>query len=719
MKRILTLLLALLLLTPMAHAATNDELEKDDWYVRSLVPVGETVYILASRGVGASLFGYHPGENQMKLISAEMAYAPYKSTETNQLLAFSELFSDGETLYGFDHLTSTVFRLEITETGVQAADTVKLATIDPMLNVSGNAATYQRAETVLAVNGRMLWLGNVRINAGYTRGLLNYDLTTGRVRQCVPPESISLMCAWENDKVLLLCGTGSLYAYDPVTDEITHVATLDSGAMAGNSCMAWSKELQRLVVQEATRLMSVALTGEISQVGFVPVYYPAQFVLAGNNLVMRDYDQLVTTALRQDFAAEHSLTIMDGDNWDLIADFSVHAGDLPYYLVNSRDNWPASTWFTMKDAPDMAIIDTPDEMARLVEAGLLLNLADYPELTECLDALYPVFRQTVSNETGVYGLPTYAISGDGWNIDRTVMNAMGLTEADLPTNLVDLCAFITRWNDEFAEKYPQYMPLNGGENLRQRMTEIILQRYIEYAQKDGALSFDTPLFRELLAAVDAMRTDKIEAAQSRSNPEQSDYATPLFWSGAALVGNHVGNTEDSAMVLTGLSLTAETPLMTLVHKMDAWVIRADSPNAEYAVSLLAEIIRQAETDGYKAVMLRQDASPVENPDWERTVAAIREDIARLEAARPESVYPAAVDNEIAYWRQYLESETGRYAVSPEYIAWYVEEVVPAIRIVRAGEIFTVNSTGNGALNRYIAGEINAEDLIAALVEVTP
>ena len=38
---------------------------------------------------------------------------------------------------------------------------------------------------------------------------------------------------------------------------------------------------------------------------------------------------------------------------------------------------------------------------------------------------------------------------------------MGLTEDDLPTNLIDLCAFITRWNDEWYddEDKANVMPL--------------------------------------------------------------------------------------------------------------------------------------------------------------------------------------------------------------------------------------------------------------------
>lgn len=91
----------------------------------------------------------------------------------------------------------------------------------------------------------------------------------------------------------------------------------------------------------------------------------------------------------------------------------------------------------------------------------------------------------MTQDGAVYGIPTYADSYNGWFINKEVMQAMGLTEADIPTSLTELCTFATRWNNEFVDKYPQYTLLNNTEEYRSRFLEEMLDAWVNRCQSQG------------------------------------------------------------------------------------------------------------------------------------------------------------------------------------------------------------------------------------------
>ena len=89
---------------------------------------------------------------------------------------------------------------------------------------------------------------------------------------------------------------------------------------------------------------------------------------------------------------------------------------------------------------------------------------------------------------------------------------MGLTMDDMPTNYVELCQFITKWNDEYLDEYPDYLPveLNGDSSVKRILFSNMVSDYLYYCQaKNEDVRFDTPIFREM------MRRDRQSAEGDR------------------------------------------------------------------------------------------------------------------------------------------------------------------------------------------------------------
>lgn len=94
----------------------------------------------------------------------------------------------------------------------------------------------------------------------------------------------------------------------------------------------------------------------------------------------------------------------------------------------------------------------------------------------------------------IFALPISVGGAYAFTINPKVFEEMGLTMDDIPTNFIDLCAFVTRWNDEFVEDYPNFAPLDSTEKYKDRMFRLALREWKGYCQATNQdLHFDDPI----------------------------------------------------------------------------------------------------------------------------------------------------------------------------------------------------------------------------------
>lgn len=753
MKRMLlrmaALALCLSLLAASALAADASILPKpaetdENYLIRDTETVGDAAYLLTSYKVEGQLWRWTKDMQQAELVADRLVLSnfwdsmdilrqgsenAYGKGEKDLEHAISVIFTDGEKLYGFNHLNGLVYTISETENGLAYEDVTTLPYTKPLYSSASAAQTYLDPTEVLKTGDWMVWFAADQATRNYDHRLMAFNLTTGAVKQAVLPTPYEI-APYKDGKVLALCtvdnvereqGSYTLYTYDPRTDMTELIGMTPRGI--GIRRIAYSRELDMLVYQHNTRIMGWTEEGGAEQLGFIPMSYFAKMDIVGDQMLYTTDDvSIAVSTLCKGYDADHCLNILGGNVDRLISEFHKEYADVPYYYMNLvNDETYASVMARETDSPDMVLVNA-EEFNKLLEEDLLLDLSGYAEIKAYTDVLYPVYQDFVTRDGAVYGVPVGASTYDGWYINKSVMEGMGLTAEDIPTSLTELCEFATRWNNEYAEKYPYYTLLNNTGEYRERLFYAMLEGWVDYCQFAGReVTLDDPVFREMLTALDAAQLDKLNAALKQTDPEVSEYKQALIWTGVKDVGNWACYMEDfSDRIFLPITLTPETPYTAAVDSFYLWCVNAKSDNAEYAAALIAEVA-QSINDMYAYVLRSDKTEPVLNKSYAASIASEREVLALLESRLADSVNPATMEKRIADQKAYIATELARqeYTVFASAIENYVNVILPGAFVRLPNDITSSDRTPEltGLFYRYIGGSLDANALITKANEL--
>lgn len=176
-------------------------------------------------------------------------------------------------------------------------------------------------------------------------------------------------------------------------------------------------------------------------------------------------------------------------------------------------------------AIDLVALDVDGGFDAMLEKGYCADLSSSQVLMDFVQGLYPAVQKEIMKDGKLYAIPV-SISSSVlcYNVDK--LEEVGLTQEDVPTNLVDLCAFITRWNNEWMddENKANVMPICTLSSNRQIVFDMMLNGYIDYYDATGqTLDFDTPLFNQLLTALDNMVADNLDRPAVMSDMEYDEF----------------------------------------------------------------------------------------------------------------------------------------------------------------------------------------------------
>ncbi|MBQ4579449.1 MAG: extracellular solute-binding protein [Clostridia bacterium] len=755
MKRMLTRMLAmalcLLMALPCAFAAEDVVIpDAEDVYVRIVgsAVVGETVYFLKVDGTRADILCWKDGMDGTETLMKGLYYAPNFNSLAdigNEGHAITQIFSDGEQLYGLNHFNGRIFTIDFAKDSMICGDVVTLQNTTPLFNPSNTdwAAEqygyYTAPAKVIKAGNWMLWQTRDR-NTGRYR-VLAFNLETGAVKQAVLPR-IAAMSSYKDGKALILGQEGDItydsnnnrinrmtntvHVYDPDTDELTYLTSLAPDNVSGLRMIAYSEKLDMVVYQDKTRLMGWNGEEGSKQIGFVPTSMSMEDVLcAGEKLLYRttDNDGITAAAIRKDYTAEKALNILGGTMNKVVSRFSKDWDGIPFYYTEVPAGMSLADYLHAENAPDLIRLTVSEgEYIRLLECGYLKDLSGYAEIKAYADVLYPAYQELVVRDEGVYGVPVYANSYNGWYINKEVMNAMGLTAADIPTDLLGMIEFAQKWNDEWAEKYPHYKLVNDTTGYRLSFLETLMDEWAEYCLYMGKpLNYDDPIFREVLSALEAADFTKIDAALEQTNPEISEYKQALIWTGCKDVGNFASYMEKySDRIFIPLTLTKDTPYTAAVESVDVWVVNANSKNADEAAALLAAQINVI--DNVHAYVLRKDKTePVYDSYWLDSLETEKERLVKLQEQVAEVGELDSLLEQVEEQRQRIANmeKDARYVVHASAVKNYVEVIAPASVVVTND----YNHNDGGYPNAIIdcmedfkAGKCTADEFITRMNE---
>ena len=337
-----------------------------------------------------------------------------------------------------------------------------------------------------------------------------------------------------------------------------------------------------------------------------------------------------------------------------------------------------------------------------------------------VQGLYPAVQKEIMKDGKLYAIPM-SISSSVLCYNVAKLEEVGLTQEDVPTNLVDLCAFITRWNNEWMddENKANVMPICTLSSNRQIVFDMMLNGYIDYYDATGqTLDFDTPLFNQLLTALDNMVADNLDRPAVMSNMEYDEFYQ--LYSGLFLEDSLLSSVSTGREYLLGpLALNDELDYKVGAY-MQVMFVNPKCANMPEALRLLECYVQNISP--YSLIPLSPDANdPLPNPNYEQTVQNLQENLADLQAQLAD-VDPAQkrdLEDSIAYYEQRLANQEDlRWNISPETITRYREFIGDHVYIRHSNVLYSAGDDTYAQLqslhNRYIQNQITREQYIKEL-----
>lgn len=764
MKKWLTAMMALALVLCIAASAlaadatiykrNNDE--EDAAYVSCVQTVGDTLYILMNRNepISMELYQWKTGMAKPELVAGELCYARRFDSLEMALAAKAEggeedpvigdpayavdtMWSDGQRLLFLNPLNGRIFTIA-GENGKPVFEDVCTMDMSELTHVEGSgedAYQYFIGVEQSAVAGNKLYISasdwDSETGDMMYKGLL-VDLSTGEVKQAktgyaqavTPYQDGKLLLVsrdpqkeWDEEKETYYPYT--LLAYDPAADEAEAVGTWQRDYINGRVC--YDSVHDALLYLDETRLMGLTHLTTPEQYGYLPDNYAQSMAMLGDSLVFANGERVLLRTVTPGFNTEDYVTVYGGWFGGAEQDFAEAYPQVPIYMY--------SEYFDSAEALSQAMVtgDTGIDLLRmsfsysdfyrLMEKGYCADLSGDAEIMAYINRLHPVYRDAVTKDGKVYAVPMSASSYGGWTVNRQVMEDMGLTIEDIPTNFQELCAFATRWNDEWVEEYPSYTLISYVEDYKQQLFYLVMQDYIAYYQAKGLeLRFNTPEFRALMEAIEAMRVDDLNRGANLANEDETNYRVGLLSNYAALVGEFRDPELSTDSIRIPMTLTKDTDYV-IGAEMDIIFINPRSKHMQSAINLLKYNIAEDNLDVYTLnTLLADKTEPVPNEYYDDMLKSEEKYLAQLEQSleKADDADKRSIQEQIDWQKEWMEKTMPqyRYQITAGALAYYQQEVVPYVYVKRPT---LMNKDNSGELStlmeRYSQGQIKLDQFI--------
>ncbi len=745
----LTLVLCLMVSGALAADATLMQWlgEGEEYrYISQMVAAGDTAYFFVRLDNNeASIYAWQE-EEQEALWAEGLLFVGYfdkledvqswlEGSERDPSIAekgISYLFSDGENLMGLNHLTGDIWALEAENGVMQSRRLTTIRDTSFFYHVEDDYAYTISPLSVLAAGGKLLWFYNDWDNATGQSiyRVMSVDLIDGSVKKAAV-DYPAVMTGYKDGKVLILCRNEmdswdsqkkqykpyDIVMYDPAADKAEKLGELQTEEWMQYA--AYSPALDMLVWQENTRVMGLKDFKEKTQVAYVPLSGGYSMTVLGESFVASMGDGVIARTMQENFRTDQYLNILNGYMDEGARAFAAKYPQVPVYSVGGQYSDAELLSITMnagEKAPDVLTMEVAySPFDTLKDKGYCADLSVYPELKAYVEALYPVYREAVTGQNGeIFAVPMSVYSYDGYFVNRHVMEKMGLAMEDIPTNFVELCEFATRWNEEFVDEFPDYALLEYTEHYKERMFDIAVDEWVRYCSaKDIPLRFDDPIFREMVAAVEKMEIQELDASMKRTDPEKSEYKQALIWRNSSVVGSWTDFTkEDSDRIFLPMTMTKDTDYVEGAYMQIAF-INPKSQHKELAAEYLAYQIEDV-SDSNKAALLTTHAKPVERDNYQDLVKSAEENLTEMEQnlaqAKPEEKkdWEMIVAEQKAYIARLPER---RWRISQGALDSYINLVLPGVYVRTPNALESAAVEFDTLGKRYKDGQISIDQFI--------
>lgn len=747
MKKIALILAALLLcLSIVSAGAENMSLllpSTDNSYIDmvSACTVGDSAYFLAVDSGIACLYRWQPGMEKEEVMIADVDLATNllnmseteisefgADSQTERIRAFSILFSDGERLLNLDIFSGQVFSVALENNEQVYTDVVTLQSTDLFLHKSEDYVYFPGVSGIACAGGKLIvHIQDWTDDGSEDTRLVVVDLTTGEVTRssipfvkalCSGPDGQAVIVtrddvtAWHDDGTMDM---PVVSLYDPAADTTRPVGEMSIDYLYG--AVGYSAQYNAMMYVYNNRIMGYSLSdGTAKQYGFVidSGYSRCNLLTLADSLIIPGWSGALVRTISGDFSSDRYLNMYAAWGDEGRALFSKRNPDIPVYDSEAYfDSIEAlnQAMVAGEDALDILCMDVSySSFLTMRDKGYCADLSGYPDLVAAVERMYPQFKEIVTAKDGTLRAIPVSANSYGWYVNTLVMEQMELTMDDIPTNFVDLCSFISDFNDNRADDLDEVTLFPYFSNVKEYLFSLALDDYMGWCMAHGRdITFNTPEFRAVMTAIEGLHTDRLKY----SDWEHDVYYSGLFEVGNAVVG-YFGI--DPTYRLLPLTLTSDTDFVTGVD-LRVMFVNPRSKNLDLAMEML-----QCELEGMPATnqhtLFTDVIEPVENPYYEQNLQMerdyleqLRETLANADESEKQEIQ-VMIDNAQSFIDRY--ADTWRYDISPENIDHYLNHLVPCMYVAEPTFLRTpdeASSEMTSLVNRYTDGQISLDQFI--------
>lgn len=692
------------------HVMT-DYTDADAWTVRSGQVVGANLYLLVSNLYSGSNDGqvwlerWSAGMNEPETVLEGLRSYRNESTDATTPVV-TRLLADGECLYGFDESSRQVMRLV---DGAGSAAVQPLCTLEAVEEEPSEDGIYYGSY----VNSMFMQDGEVvRLAENYGQGessllVERYALDTGKlIAQQGVDSTLRALCAYKDGKYLALVqpvpGPEDMEApmtqmavYDPATGGTTLVATLNGSYL--NNVTYDPQSDTAYYCCDATIYAVPMATGESRVSAYLPVNAwsgsdTTFAALSGGMIVYANGDGTYVRRLDAPELAAGALTVAnEGGTTKHMAVVAEH----PELNVTLASNYPqtmeelTTAMVSGTGSMDVLCLTTSyNPVERLIDKGYAADLSGYPELMAVAGRMDPRFTQSVMRDGKLYALPV-ALSTNTLGVNAEAMEKLGLTESDLPATWLEFLDFAANYYYDYGEENADVALMDL--NMRRPLFQMIRDQYVAAQLRDtGSVSFDTPLFRKLMQALEAIDFTELDLYEVKGDKVWEGNDANEFYEKQQLFTRY-SEASPRAMDQSGygrsnqpliLRLDSETePVLPVI--MTVMIVNPRSTRMDQAAAYLTAYAGHYDAETENIMFFPDQNDPVPNSYYEVQKQSYEESLrdvdSRIEKA--DESEKASLRETREQIQGYLdELENQRMSVTEEMIQAYREQVAPYLYV---------------------------------------
>lgn len=354
------------------------------------------------------------------------------------------------------------------------------------------------------------------------------------------------------------------------------------------------------------------------------------------------------------------------------------------------------------------------DLPRLAEKGWLLPLTE-PADTQRVERLHQLLKKAVKQEGQLVGLLVGA-DMSLWFADREALAGLG---EEVPATFEDLCALVTRWQeDDAVALYPAYAW--DGYTYRSDLLNKAHSMYLSGYTSDS-ITYDTAAFRQMVQAADAVPPSPVRSVRPR-NEGRTDVPLLLDYpqDGYSLALRTRDFEEGSGFAPLPLKMPDGTPVRPLVSTTVACV-NAKSTMQEAALAYIRAYYDLA-NDEERLMITGEGAEPLVNPAFLNQLAENEQRLALWQSHKekgtlPDNTTAQELDETIARLTLWLAGRKGEYRVSAEALEEYKSLMDRAQLYDYASQSVLYSTNMFTLFERFEDGQMDLERYIAEIENV--